>query len=73
MTVKFSLVKKIMQLDKRYSTTYRTSFIENLLIIKEKGLDSFLEYESKRRTCTNCGSVISVHRNQCLVCGKDLL
>jgi len=65
--------KRIMQLDKRYRSKYRTSFIENLLMIKEKGIDSFLEYESKRRTCTDCGSVLSVHRNQCLVCGKDLM
>jgi hypothetical protein len=65
--------KRIIQLDKRYRIKYRTSFIENLLIIKEKGIDSFLEFESKRRTCTNCGSIISVHRNQCLGCGKDLI
>jgi ribosomal protein S27AE len=64
--------KRIMQLDKRYRTKYRTSFIENLLMIKEKGIDSFLEFELKRRTCSDCGSVLSVHRNKCLVCGKDV-
>ncbi len=64
--------KRINQLDNRYRTKYKTSFIENLTIIKEKGIDSFLEFESKRRTCPNCGSVLSVHRDKCLSCEKDL-
>lgn len=64
--------KRINQLDNRYKTKYKTSFIENLTMIKEKGIDSFLEFESKRRTCPNCGSVLSVPRDKCLLCGKDL-
>lgn len=64
--------KRINQLDRRYRTKYKTSFIENLLFIKEKGIDKFLEYESKRRTCTECGSILSVHRDKCLVCNYDL-
>jgi len=60
--------KRLKQLDKRYRTKYKTSFIENLTIIKEKGIDSFLVFESKRRTCPNCGSVLSVHRDNCLIC-----
>ena len=61
--------KRINQLDKRYRTKYRTSFVENLTMIKEKGIDSFLAYESSRRRCKECGSVLSVHREKCLVCG----
>lgn len=64
--------KRINQLDNRYRTKYKTSFIENLTMIKEKGIDKFLEFESKRRTCSNCGSVLSVHRDKCLSCWKDL-
>jgi hypothetical protein len=63
--------KRLKQLDKRYRTKYKTSFIENLAIIKEKGIDSFLVFESKRRTCPNCGSVLSVHRDNCLICTKN--
>ena len=58
--------KRIKQLDKRYRTKYGTSFIENLLMIKENGIDYFLDFESKRRTCTNCGSTLCVHRDFCL-------
>lgn len=63
--------RRIKQLDKRYRTKYRTSFIENLTIIKEKGIDNFLVFESERRSCQECGSVLSVHRNLCLNCGRN--
>jgi hypothetical protein len=64
--------KRLNQLDKRYRTKYNTSFFENLTMIKEKGIDSFLVFEKKRRTCPDCGSVLSVHRNSCLICKNKL-
>jgi hypothetical protein len=64
--------KRLVQLDKRYRTKYRTSFLENLQIIKERGIDNFLEFEAGRRSCPSCGSVVSVHRNNCLVCKMAL-
>jgi len=64
--------RRIKDLDKRYSTKYRTSFIENLTMIKEEGLDRFLVFESKRRTCEHCGSVLSVHRDHCIKCNRTL-
>jgi len=60
--------RRINQLDKRYSTKYGTSFIENLTMIKEQGIDNFLVFESKRRTCPECGSVLCVHRDYCPGC-----
>ncbi len=62
--------KRVKQLDKRYRTKYNTSFIENLTMIKEKGIVKFLDFESRRRTCHNCGSLLSVHRDYCLTCLK---
>jgi hypothetical protein len=64
--------KRIKQLDKRYKTRYKTSFIDNLLLIKETGIAHFLDFESRRRTCQNCGSTLSVHRNFCLTCKIEL-
>ena len=63
--------KRVKQLDIRYRTKYNTSFIENLAMIKEKGIEKFLDFESKRRTCLNCGSVLSIHRDYCLTCLKN--
>jgi hypothetical protein len=64
--------RRIKQLDKRYSTKYNTSFIGNLTTIREKGIDSFLRVEAIRRSCKVCGAVLSVHRDKCLVCGKEV-
>jgi hypothetical protein len=63
--------KRVKQLDKRYKTRYNTSFIENLTMIKEKGIEKFLDFESKRRTCPYCGAILSVHRDYCLTCRKN--
>ncbi len=63
---------RLKQLDKRYRTKYKTSFIQNLLMIEETGINNFLEFESKRRTCPKCGSVLSVHVDNCLTCNLDL-
>ncbi len=37
--------KRLKSLDKRYSTKYNMSMIENLDMIKEKGMKAFLEKE----------------------------
>jgi hypothetical protein len=63
--------KRLKQLDKRYSTKYRTSFIENLGMIKQNGINFFLEFEDKRRKCPYCGATLSVHRDKCLACLKN--
>ncbi len=41
-------------------------------LVKEKGLESFLVFESKRMTCEHCGSVLSVHRDHCIKCNWTL-
>jgi hypothetical protein len=64
--------KRIIQLDKRYRTKYRTSFIENLNMIKVEGIGKFLIFEAERRRCPACGSVVSVHKDYCLNCRQDL-
>jgi hypothetical protein len=64
--------QRMKQLDKRYKTKYRTSFFENLLMIKQNGIEAFLEFESGRRTCPECGSTLSVHRENCLICSYDI-
>lgn len=59
------------QLDKRYRTKYSTSLIQNQIEIKERGTNSFLTQESVIRTCSKCGSVVSIHWKGCLNCNKD--
>ena len=64
--------QRLQQLDKRYRTKYRTSFIQNLETIKELGITTFLINEVIRWTCPDCGSTLSCHRNNCRTCNRDL-
>ncbi len=64
--------RRVKQLDLRYRTKYRTSFIENLVMIRDQGMDAFLVFESRRRTCPVCGAVLCVHRPDCPGCGKPV-
>jgi hypothetical protein len=60
--------RRLKALDKRYSTKYGMSMFKNLAYIKENGLENFLKSEEKKWTCPNCGSGLSVHRDNCLIC-----
>ncbi len=64
---------RLDQLDKRYRTKYRTSLIQNLEEIRDKGLHHFLENEDSTRRCVNCGNIISVHRDFCMICKTPIL
>lgn len=63
--------QRLKQLDKRYSTKYGTGLIQNQIEIKEKGTNAFLTQESAIRTCSNCGSVISIHWKGCIKCNNN--
>lgn len=60
--------KRMKQLDKRYRTKYNTCCIDDLSLIKDKGIEEYMRFETKRRTCPSCGSTLSVHRKNCLNC-----
>ena len=60
---------RLRQLDKRYRTKYGMSMIENLEMIREIGVDEFVTRERRRWMCTECGSLICVHKQDCMACG----
>lgn len=59
---------RLKQLDKRYRLKYKMSMIENLLFIKENGLQDFVKKEKDRWICLNCGGTICVHKGYCIAC-----
>ena len=61
--------RKIKNLDKRYITKYGESPIQNLKKIKEIGFDTFIKLEKEKWKCTQCGHLLCVHREICLICG----
>jgi hypothetical protein len=62
--------RRLRDLDKRYRTKYSMSMLDNLRAIQESGLDAFVAAESQRWTCPGCGEMLSVHKEQCIHCGR---
>ena len=63
----------LRQIDTRYRTNFRTSFIENLKNIRDKGIDQFLSEQEEKWRCPECGGVICCHNGICYNCGLDRL
>jgi hypothetical protein len=49
------------------------SMLENLVFIREHGMESFLQKEGEKWRCPTCGGVISCHNGLCLHCSLDVL
>ena len=65
----------VMEKETRYTTQYphRESPLENLRMIREIGMDTFLEQERKLWSCPQCGKPFSVHNRNCPHCGRRLV
>lgn len=61
---------RIKNIDLRYRTRYKMSNIDNLLLIKESGIENFIQLERLKWSCKKCGGTICVHRGFCLDCDK---
>lgn len=66
------MCQRMKRLDKRYRERYGTSLIGNLMYIKENGVQAFLEIEKEKRTCNDCGKIVSIHWKECKDCGNQL-
>lgn len=62
--------KNSNHLDKRYTTKYNMSMIENLKLIDNRGIYELLSKEEEKWTCPNCGNIISCHKGFCEFCLK---
>ena len=62
----------VMEKENRYASKYpyKESPIDNLRMIREKGMERFLEYQKEKWTCPHCGNIFSVHTEECPSCGK---
>lgn len=60
--------KRLIALEKRYSTNYGESLMDNFHQINVKGLDLLLIDTEKAWTCNECGNLLTVHRSNCLHC-----
>ena len=51
-----------------YSTKYGMSLIENLILIKKNGIDSFVKIQKNKYKCSRCGDTICIHNKKCYSC-----
>ena len=60
----------VMEKENRYTSQYplRESPLENLRMIREQGMEKFLEQERRMFSCDKCGSPVSVHTGLCRSC-----
>jgi hypothetical protein len=58
-------------MDKRYSTKYGMSLLENLATIQKHGIREFVRAERKHWACAACDGTIDIHRGCCSACGKE--
>jgi hypothetical protein len=59
----------LLRLDARYKTRYGVSAIANLERIKAVGVARFVAEEKAKWSCSECGSLLCMHKPQCLHCG----
>jgi hypothetical protein len=64
--------KYLKHLDKRYKTKYDMSMVENLLNIKDLGINKLIKNENKRWICSKCGNIVCVHKKSCVYCGNKI-
>jgi hypothetical protein len=65
--------RRLKQLDKRYTTKYHMSMLENLEMIRDKGIEALLTREAEKWKCPECGGIISCHNGICYSCGLNKL
>jgi hypothetical protein len=61
---------RLRQLDKRYRAKYGMSMTDNLLQIREIGLEAFVAAEKLKWACPECGTLLCVHVPECASCGR---
>lgn len=62
----------VMEKENRYTAAYPLyeSPISNIRLIREKGMEAFLEKQRNEWTCSECGGPICVQTGICRDCGR---
>ena len=60
--------KNLTHINKRYTDKYGMSFIENLIFIKDKGIDKFIKRQRREYKCSQCGDTVCIHNKKCYTC-----
>ncbi len=58
----------LRHIDARYRANYGMSFIGNLELIRDAGIEALLRRQQERFGCRSCGGLRSVHNGKCFAC-----
>ncbi len=61
--------EQLAKIDAYYVAHYGMSMVENQKMIREKGMEQFLQSQAEKYRCPNCGDIVSVHDGKCYKCG----
>lgn len=64
---------RLTAIDKRYQERYHMSMIDNLVFIRDHGIEAFLKKEEEKWRCPDCSGTICCHNGICFDCGIDRL
>jgi hypothetical protein len=64
---------RLKKLDEKYKSRYKMSMIENLDLIKVKGVENFYSSQKKEWKCKKCNEMISCHNGLCFKCDLEEL
>jgi hypothetical protein len=59
---------RLKHLDRRYRTKYDMSMLDNLIQIKQGGIEAFLLAQRSKYRCPRCGGTVCVHNKRCYRC-----
>lgn len=61
----------LTKLGNSYELNYKMNMVDNLNLIKNKGMQAFLESEKKKWKCPKCGKIICCHNGICYSCNLE--
>jgi len=65
--------RDLQAIDDRYRLRFRMSMVENLRVIREKGMDRFLREQRTTWRCQECEGTVSCHNGLCFRCDLEKL
>ena len=63
----------LKKLDSKYRSKYHMSMVDNLIEIKEQGIDRFITSQETKWRCPGCCGTICCHNGLCFNCDFDRL
>ena len=64
--------KPIKNLEKSYNKRYQASLMENSEVVRQHGVERFMEMQKRKYTCPKCGGIISIHDSECSECQESM-